>query len=149
MMHYSTLNKRRLMTCRSISILTVLVYWVENFKHMNTDLQTFKLSTIGSKWKVCIFSIKLLCFFNDNVIIFAPTKPQKWVTQLVLTVEPLGKNQHILYLFIFQNTSTHFYKGSITCISRSSSQKCIQNILKPYKISINTPQHAKREQDQL
>jgi hypothetical protein len=55
----SNLMKRRWMTRRSsvcISILIVLTDRVDNFKQINMELLTFKLSKVWSKWKVCTLS---------------------------------------------------------------------------------------------
>jgi hypothetical protein len=52
-------EKKRWVTCCSIdvaSVLTALADRVGNFKYMNVELQTFKLSKIWFKWKVCFLS---------------------------------------------------------------------------------------------
>lgn len=66
-----------------------------------------------------------MLFFYDNDVIFNPMKPQKWAALSTLIVEPLGKNQYGLHLFILQDTSISFYQGSKKCTSTPNSQKWI------------------------
>lgn len=95
---------RRLSPCTFV--LLILADQVGNFKRMNVELQTSKMSEVGSKWKVYTvhpFYQFQVVLGNDNIRI-APTWPRKWATQPAL-VQLSCKNR-----FGFR-VSTH--KGSL------------------------------------
>lgn len=109
-MYRSDLMKRRWMAHRlspCTFVLLILADRVGNFKRMNVELQTSKMSEVGSKWKVCTvhpFYQFQVVLGNDNIRI-APTWPRKWATQPTLTVQLSCKNRFGFRMF------TH--KGSL------------------------------------
>jgi hypothetical protein len=86
----SNLMKRMWVTWHSVDwplFFIILADKIHNFKHINMELQTYKLSKVGFKWKVCIHPLYQLQVVSSNDdLIIALTRLRKWATQSALTV---------------------------------------------------------------